>query len=105
MAKITYHHDDGRTETVEVAEGTSVMRAALCNSVEGVIGECGGQAMCATCHVYVRDAAGLPERTEDEDEMLDCTSEERTNNSRLGCQLIAGRDFDELEVDVPASQN
>lgn len=105
MPQITYHHTDGDVDTVEVPDGTSVMRAALVNSVDGIIGECGGQAMCATCHVYVRGCADLPDVSEDEDEMLDCTTEDRAENSRLGCQIVAGRDFDELEVDLPATQN
>ncbi|GGA72385.1 ferredoxin [Pseudoclavibacter endophyticus] len=104
MPKITYFHPDGAIDTVEVAEGTSVMRAALANSVSGIVGECGGQAMCATCHVKVRNDADLPEVSEDEDEMLDCTVDERQENSRLGCQLIAGRDFDAIEVDVAEHQ-
>lgn len=105
MSKITYHHSDGRISTVEVPEGTSVMRAALMNSVQGIIGECGGQVMCATCHVYVRGGQELAEMTEDEDEMLECTSEDRRSNSRLACKLVAGRDFDELEVDLPTTQS
>jgi 2Fe-2S ferredoxin len=47
----------------------------------------------------------LPEISDDEDEMLDCTTEDRRENSRLGCQLLAGRDFDVIEVDVPQTQN
>lgn len=104
MPKITYHHVDGSVDNVEVAEGTSVMRAALDNSVAGIVGECGGQAMCATCHVYVRGDADLPEVSDDEDEMLECTVDDRLDNSRLSCQLVAGRDFDEIEVDVAEHQ-
>lgn len=105
MPQITYHHPGGSIEAVEAPEGASVMRAALTNSVAGIVGECGGQAMCATCHVYVRGQVDTPDVSDDEDEMLDCTSEDRLGNSRLGCQLIAGRDFDAIEVDVPESQN
>ncbi|MCG2621839.1 2Fe-2S iron-sulfur cluster-binding protein [Arthrobacter sp. I2-34] len=105
MPKITYHHAGGATDTVEVPEGTSIMRAALSNSVSGIIGECGGQTMCATCHVYVRGDVDLPEISEEEDEMLDCTADDRLNNSRLGCRVVAGRDFGEIEVDLPQSQN
>lgn len=104
MPQITYRHHDGVVDEVEVAEGTSVMRAALDNSVKGIVGECGGQAMCATCHVFVRDDAALPEISEDEEEMLECTIDERQDNSRLGCQLIAGRDFEALDVDVAEHQ-
>lgn len=104
MPKISYHHADGAVDAVEVAAGTSIMRAALDNSVDGIIGECGGQAMCATCHVYVRGDTELPEVSDDEDEMLDCTIDDRQENSRLGCQIIAGRDFDEIDVDVAEHQ-
>lgn len=105
MPKITYHHASGEVDTVEVPEGTSVMRAALTNSVNGIVGECGGQTMCATCHVYVRGGLALPEISDDEDEMLDCTADDRLHNSRLGCQVIAGRDFSEIEVGLPENQN
>lgn len=105
MPKITYHHAGGGSDTVEVPEGTSVMRGALINGVDGIIGECGGQEMCATCHVYVRGNVDLPGASDYEDEMLDCTADERLDNSRLGCQIVAGRDFSEIEVDLPVNQN
>lgn len=104
MPTIVYHHADGQVDEVEAAEGASVMRTALDKSVKGIIGECGGQAMCATCHVMVRGDVELPEISDDEDEMLECTVDDREDNSRLGCQLVAGRDFDRLEVDVAEHQ-
>ena len=62
-AAMTAHADDailiqpdGTTRTIEVAAGTSVMQAAVGAGVRGIVGECGGSAMCATCHVYVDDA-------------------------------------------------
>jgi ferredoxin, 2Fe-2S len=107
VAKISFHHPHGLLDVLDVEPGTSVMRAAVNNGVAGIVGECGGQAMCATCHVYVREdyLAVLPSISEDEDEMLDCTVEERTERSRLGCQLTVGGALEELEVDVPESQN
>ncbi|GAA1420277.1 2Fe-2S iron-sulfur cluster-binding protein [Agrococcus citreus] len=104
MATITYIHSDDRIQEIEVADGTSVMRAALEHGVDGIVGECGGQAMCATCHVYVDEAASLPEISDDEDEMLDCTACERTSASRLGCQLRAGLHFSNIAVRVPERQ-
>lgn len=105
MSKIIYKHPDSTEQVVEAEENQSVMRAAILNSVEGIIGECGGQAMCATCHVYVEDVDGqLPEISEDEEEMLECTADEQLPNSRLGCQLAAGRDFNEIKVRLPESQ-
>ena len=54
MPTITFAQSTGEATEVTVEEGTSLMRAAVTNGIEGIVGECGGQAMCATCHVYVR---------------------------------------------------
>lgn len=105
MSRIIYVHPDSTEEIVEAAENQSVMRTAILNSVTGIVGECGGQAMCATCHVYVEDVDGeLPEISEDEEEMLECTADEQMPNSRLGCQLAAGTHFNEIKVRLPENQ-
>jgi 2Fe-2S ferredoxin len=110
MPKVIFHHDGGTTSVVAEA-GSTVMRAAVQNGVAGIVGECGGQAMCATCHVYVREPylEALPAVGEDEEEMLECTVAPRDERrSRLGCQLrLAGHaegGLEEVEVDVPATQ-
>lgn len=109
MPKITYLASDGTSAEVAVDAGQSVMRAAILNGVDGIVGECGGQAMCATCHVFVERVDGavdaaLPAISDDEDEMLDCTAVPRQEESRLGCQLRAGDAFDEITVRLPATQ-
>src|SRR3954447_10632507 len=107
MPTVTFHHDGGAADVLDVAAGTSLMRAAVHQGVRGIVGECGGQAMCATCHVYVREAYldALPDMGEDEDEMLEDTAAPRdARRSRLGCQLVVGGDLEEIQVDVPASQ-
>lgn len=106
MPTITFVQPTGKSETITVEEETSLMRAAVANGVDGIVGECGGQAMCATCHVYVRSEFrdALPGLSEDEDEMLDCTAAERTSQSRLGCQLSVGGNLESIIVDVPADQ-
>lgn len=107
MAKVSFYQNNGSVDVVDVEANVSIMRAAVLNGVPGIVGECGGQAMCATCHVYVRDEylEGLPAIGEDEEEMLECTAEPRdATRSRLGCQLKAGEAFDQIEVDIPESQ-
>jgi 2Fe-2S ferredoxin len=106
MPTITYVQPDGSEQALQVEDGTTLMRAAVTNGVDGIVGECGGQAMCATCHVYVRPefAGRLPEIDDEEEEMLDCTTAERTENSRLGCQISVGTGLDGIVVDVPAEQ-
>jgi 2Fe-2S ferredoxin len=105
MAKIRFHQADGTTVAIEAADGISVMRAATSAGIAGILGECGGNLICATCHVYVDDAYldGLPPISAAEEEMLDCTAEPRDDRrSRLSCQLEAGSAFDEIHVTVPA---
>ncbi|MFL4478971.1 2Fe-2S iron-sulfur cluster-binding protein [Paeniglutamicibacter sp. ORCA_105] len=106
MPTITFAQATGESTEVTVEEGTSLMRAAVTNGIEGIVGECGGQAMCATCHVYVRPefAAELPSVSDDEDEMLDCTTAERTDASRLGCQVTMSGSLATIVVDVPSDQ-
>lgn len=107
MALIRFHHAGGTVDEITVEPGINAMRAAVNNGVDGIVGECGGQLMCSTCHCYVRSTTvgELPEITEDEEEMLEATSAPRDpERSRLGCQLVIGPDLEVLEVDVPDSQ-
>ncbi|GAA5228453.1 2Fe-2S iron-sulfur cluster-binding protein [Paeniglutamicibacter antarcticus] len=106
MPTITFTQPSGEATVLTVDEGTSLMRAAVTNGIEGIVGECGGQAMCATCHVFVRPefADQLPEISDDEEEMLDCTTAERTESSRLGCQIKMSSTLSNIVVDVPSDQ-
>ncbi|MEV7647430.1 ferredoxin [Arthrobacter sp. NPDC089319] len=108
MAKITYHQADGNVDSLDAEAGMTVMMTAVINGVGGIIGECGGQAIYATCHVYVRDECldGLPAISAAEEEMLETTASPRDPaRSRLGCQLTAGDHFDDIEVDIPDEQS
>ncbi|MEH6527341.1 MAG: 2Fe-2S iron-sulfur cluster-binding protein [Sneathiella sp.] len=106
MVKVTYVNTDGTETVMEVADGTSLMQAAVSNGMDGVIGECGGSAMCATCHVYVDNSflEKLPKIDDMEEEMLECTSSERRPTSRLSCQIEATSDIDGIRVTFPESQ-
>ena len=106
MITATFNNPQGGVELVQMEPGVSIMKAAILNGVGNIVGECGGQAMCATCHVIVRPEfrEQLPPLGEDEDEMLDCAATERTEGSRLGCQLKAGEHFSTIAVDLPEAQ-
>ncbi len=102
MPKVTYVGPDGQERTVEAVEGESVMTAAVKNGVPGIIGECGGNASCATCHVWVHDKflplVGEPNDTEDD--LLEMGVSDRREGSRLSCQIAMSPDLDGLTVDV-----
>ena len=106
MPSITYHAHDGSTKEVDVPVGSTVMQGAVKNGVEGIIAECGGNCMCATCHVYVDPAwvARLEPVGDTEDAMLDSTAAERLPNSRLSCQLKVTPALNGLIVTTPDSQ-
>jgi len=103
---VTYIHPDGTRRDVAVPAGKRVMQAAVGAGIDGIVAECGGQAMCATCHVYVESpwADTFPPVGPDEDEMLDDTVSERTDASRLSCQLVVTESHDGLTVTLPESQ-
>lgn len=106
MPSVTYIHANGNATKLDVAVGTSVMKAAVNNRTPGIVGECGGQLQCATCHVYVNEEniLPLPPISEDEDEMLGAAATERTEHSRLSCQLICSPEIDGLVVHTPKTQ-
>ena len=97
---------DGRQVAIDVPLGASVMRAAVDAKVNGIIGECGGAAMCGTCHVLVDEAwlDRLPPMQRNEDELLECTAAAREWNSRLGCQLRMTAALDGLALRIPETQ-
>jgi 2Fe-2S ferredoxin len=104
--KIVYVLADGSEQIVDAAPGTTVMQAAIEVGAPGIVAECGGNAMCGTCHVFVGpdDAGRFPAMSEDENDILDCTAAERSADSRLGCQLVSPDDVDIVRVTVPARQ-
>ena len=106
MPRVTYISQDEKATTLDIAVGTSVMQAAIFNGVDGIVAECGGSCMCATCHVYVReDMQALTSPMEaDEDAMLEGTASERKPNSRLSCQLVVSPQMEGLVVYLPETQ-
>ena len=105
MPKITYIEHSGKSHTIEVANGLSVMEGAVQNNIPGIDADCGGSMACATCHVYVKEEwfNKLPKKEEGEDDMLDMAFEPKTN-SRLSCQLMVSDQLDGLVVNLPEKQ-
>jgi 2Fe-2S ferredoxin len=94
------------TRETDARPGQSLMQAAVAAGVGGIVAECGGVLVCATCHVHVAPewSDRLPPLSGDEDQMLDCTAAPRTGTSRLSCQITVGPELDGLSVEVPARQ-
>jgi 2Fe-2S ferredoxin len=82
------------------------MQGATHQGIDEILAECGGNAMCATCHVYVDEAQIdlLPPLTEDEDALLDGAAAERLPTSRLSCQIVVTPELDGLVLRLPERQ-
>lgn len=106
MPRVTFIKAGGARVTLDVAEGTTVMQAAVLNEVDGIVGECGGSAMCATCHVYVEGGPQdvLPAINAVEEAMLGSVVSPRAASSRLGCQITLSDALDGLIVRLPETQ-
>jgi 2Fe-2S ferredoxin len=105
MAKITYIEHDGKTYSVDVENGRTVMEGADENNITGIVAECGGGMACSTCHVYVDEkwVEKLNKKTEEEEGVLDMAYEPK-KNSRLSCQIEVTDNIDGLVVYIPEKQ-
>ena len=105
MAKIKYIEHKGKSHTIDVANGLSVMEGAVQNDIPGIDADCGGSMACATCHVYVKEEwfGKLPKKEDGEEDMIDMAYEPN-KFSRLSCQLIVSDELEGLVVNLPEKQ-
>lgn len=107
MPQVTYIEFNGAEHVINVPEGENVMRGALYNGVEGIVGECGGGLSCATCHCYIDETwtarVGGPS-SQAEAELLENAASEVKPTSRLSCQIDVTSELDGLIVHLPEHQ-
>ena len=105
MPKITYIEHSGKSHTIDVSSGLSVMEGAIQNNIPGIDADCGGGMACATCHVYVKEEwfDKLPKKEDGEEDMIDM-AHEPNKFSRLSCQLTVSDELDGLVVQLPEKQ-
>jgi 2Fe-2S ferredoxin len=101
MPSLTIVTRDGTETIVEAKTGWSVMENIRDNNIDELLALCGGCCSCATCHVHVDDAwvDKLGPRSEDEEDLLD-SSDYKTANSRLSCQITFSGALDGLKVTI-----
>jgi len=105
MPKITYIEHNGKSHTLDVPNGLSVMEGAVQNNISGIDADCGGSCACATCHVYVDEKwfKKLSNKENAEQDMLDMAFEPNSF-SRLACQITVSDELDGLVVKMPSKQ-
>ena len=106
MPKITFIDYKGNKNTIDASAGGSLMEAADSGGVPGILADCGGAMACATCHVFVHDSwhSRLPEKTDDEQGMIEQYAIKPNEKSRLSCQIEVTEDLDGLIVTTPEKQ-
>ena len=105
MPTITLIEYNGTSHSIEADVGKSLMQNALDNGVPGIDADCGGACACGTCHVFV-DSEWLPtsgEADSMEEAMLGMRPD-RTELSRLSCQIKVTEQMDGMVVRLPEFQ-
>lgn len=98
MIKVTVVDREGEAHELDAPTDMGMNMMELCKSAElPVEGTCGGMAMCASCHMYVSSDHVLPEKSDDEEDMLD-EAFHVNDESRLGCQIHLSDALDGLVV-------
>lgn len=88
-------------------EEDQVLMEALRDNDLPVLASCGGSASCATCHVFLPEdvIAVLPERSEDELELVEEAPGYRPAQSRLSCQVRHAAGFDGITVTLAPEED
>ena len=103
MPKLIVVTREGEEREIDAEAGLSVMEVIRDAGIDEILALCGGCCSCATCHVHVDPdfAAKLPKMSEDENDLLDSSSE-RDEFSRLSCQIDMTDVLDGLRVTIAA---
>src|SRR3546814_18272875 len=99
MAMLMVVTRDGTEQESEGYTSLTVMENIRDAGCDELLALCGGCCSCATCHVHVEagNTDALPAMSEDENDLLDSTSD-RDENSRLSCQIPFSDALDGLKV-------
>ena len=106
MPNVTFIEHDGTPHEVQARAGQSLMQAAVFNNIAGILADCGGNAACGTCNVYVSApwAAILPPPERNEKAMIGLAAYPQPN-SRLSCCITVTKALEGLTVSLPISQS
>lgn len=98
--KISITDRNGNEKIFDAPVDMGLNLMEFCRSVELPLkGECGGMAMCATCHVYILNDVDFKEPSDDELAMLDQAFFVKAN-SRLSCQIHLQPNINGLRVQM-----
>ena len=93
---------EGKKTVINVEEGTTIRDAIEEKLSPDNYGVCGGNCSCGTCHVHITpgDFEKLEGAKEEETSTLKEAAIEPTTHSRLGCQIILKKDYNNITVTI-----
>jgi ferredoxin, 2Fe-2S len=96
---------DGQTHHIDGDVGATLMSVLKYNGDLDVAADCGGFAVCGTCHIHVAASwlDRLPPLSEDEEMVLEGLLH-RQADSRLACQNHLTEDLDGLTVTLAEAE-
>lgn len=102
MTTLRFVQADGREQLVQADDGTPMMHAAVGARVPGILGECGGCCVCATCHAWIDEPwfSALPPAGPTEQATLEGAAA-RGPRSRLLCRIEVTPALDGLVARIP----
>ena len=105
MGLITFIEHDGTEHTADIETGKSLMQIALSHAIPNIDADCGGECACGTCHVILEPKwiNILGQAPTNELQMLDLNSE-KSDNSRLACQILVTEEMNGMRVQLPEYQ-
>jgi ferredoxin, 2Fe-2S len=105
MPNVHFVLADGQMRTVDAKEGWSLMEVAREAGIPGIVAECGGNAMCSTCHVHVdKEWIGVVGPPDELEQITLDLAPDLTDDSRLSCQIKIRTEFEGLIVHIPRHQ-
>lgn len=98
--KITVTDREGAKHSLIGPTDMNLNVMELCKaSALPIEGTCGGMALCASCHVYIKSDHELHSPSVEEEDMLDQAFFVE-HNSRLCCQIKLAKNIDGLEIEL-----
>lgn len=101
MPQINIIDAHGETHRITATSGQTLMLVARLHGIAGIIGDCGGGGVCATCHVHIApDWTGRIGPADDEEQTVLEFARNVLPQSRLACQIRLTEEHDGLCVRV-----
>ena len=104
MPVIKFIEFDGIEHEVDGSLGSSVMEMAMKYDIPGIDADCGGGAVCGTCHCFVVEVSGDLPLTDPQEEAMLGLRPDRESNSRLSCQITISEELGDIVVRLPEFQ-